>query len=124
MTPEKNNRDKERADSEGMGTAIGNPSSWRRAQDQDLLAMPEFLQTVIERFRREESLSTIEDAAESLFEELEGLEEFEEAFEGEGHERLRRHMRAFLGDEEWQKVLDAETERSVFIDKTVGGTPG
>ena len=117
-----NELDKERADSEGMNTAIGADS----AQDevQDLLAKPEFLQDVLDHFRQDEELLTVEEAAQALFEELEGLDEYQQSLEKHGPQRLRNNMRDFLGAEEWGELKEEESEREVHTDKTRGGTPG
>jgi hypothetical protein len=118
-----NKLDKERADSEGMNTAIGAEDAKGDAE-QDLLAMPGFLQDVIDQFRAEGDLLTVEEAAAALFEDLEGLEEYEAAFKEQGAEGLRQHMQDFLEPEDWALVKEEESERAVRVDQTRGGTPG
>ena len=117
-----NELDKERADSEGMSTAIGADAAQDEAQS--LLAKPEFLQDVLDHFRGDEELLTIEEAAQALFEELEGLDEYQQSLEKHGPERLRANMREFLGAEAWAALKEEESERAVHTDKTRGGTPG
>jgi hypothetical protein len=118
-----NKRDKERADSEGMNTAIGAEAAKGDVQE-NLLALPDFLQDVVDQFRAEGDLLTVEEAAAALFEDLEGLEEYEAAFAEQGAEGLRKHMQDFLGAEEWAQVKEEESERAVRVDQTRGGTPG
>lgn len=115
--------DKERADSEGMSTAIGSNTA-KTEEVQELLAKPEFLQDVIDYFRGDEDLLTVEEATQALFDELEGLDEYQEALEAHGGEKLRSLMKEFLGAEEWAQVKQEESDRAVRMDKTRGGTPG
>jgi hypothetical protein len=119
-----NHKDQERAFGEGMGGSIGQNAAQEPAPEELSLALPEFLDQVIEEFHKQASgLVTIREAA-LLLTRQQALSEFEKAIINDTEGKLRKFLQQHLGELAWQELEQEESRRRLEADKIFNSTPG